>query len=173
MFKHAWLLLMLFCLAASTNDPMLGDWKLNARKSRVVEEMKVTSLGGNKYAFDFGGPSSETIVADGTDQPGMGGTMLAVTADGPDQWTLVRKKDGRAGIRAIWTLSKDGNTLHDDYTEFHEEGKTMHVFLFERAGAGSGFAGDWVKSQPADTAYEVQVRSYEGDELSIIVPSRV
>lgn len=32
--------------------------------------MKVEAAGANKYAFDVGGGTPETIVADGTDQPG-------------------------------------------------------------------------------------------------------
>jgi hypothetical protein len=48
MLKHASLLLPLACLTAtaawSADDPMLGNWKLNAQKSRLVDEMKITSL---------------------------------------------------------------------------------------------------------------------------------
>jgi hypothetical protein len=53
---------------------------------------------------------------DGTDQPGNFGTTFAVTAVSLDEWRGVRKKDGRVEIQGIWKLSKDGNTLHDDYT---------------------------------------------------------
>ena len=103
-------------LLAAT-DPFVGDWKLNPSKSKVVDVMKVESLGGNKYAFDFGG-GAEDIVADGTDQLGVRGTMLSVTVEGPDTWKVVRKKDGRMLLTATWNLSKDGNTLTDNYTAF-------------------------------------------------------
>jgi len=73
MFKHAFVLLSLTCLAAgaawAAHDPMLGDWKLNPQKSKLIDEMQVMSLAGNKYSFDFGGGPPETIVVDGTDQP--------------------------------------------------------------------------------------------------------
>ena len=45
-------------------------------------------------ALDFGG-GVETIVADGTDQPGLSGTTVSITVGGPDAWKIVRKKDGR------------------------------------------------------------------------------
>ena len=94
MFKPTFLSLALACFAAgaawAADDPMVGDWKLNLQKSRLIDEMKVTSLGGNKYAFDFGG-GPEEIVVDGSDQPGIFGTTLAVTEGNPDQWTVVRK----------------------------------------------------------------------------------
>jgi hypothetical protein len=55
MFKRAFLLLPLACLAAgaawAADDPMVGDWKLNPQKSKLTDEMKVTSLGGNKLCL--------------------------------------------------------------------------------------------------------------------------
>jgi hypothetical protein len=174
MFKRAFLLLPLACLATAgvwaADDPMVGNWKLNPHKSKLTDEMKVTSLGGNKYSFDFGGGNPEMIVVDGTDQPANFGTTFAVTEVSPDEWTGVRKKDGRVEIKGIWKLSKDGNTLHDDFTSIAENGKTIHlVYVYERRGGGSGFAGDWVStSEQVDTVYVVQVRPFEGDGLSFI-----
>jgi hypothetical protein len=128
MFKRAFLLLSFACLAAASlraaDDPMVGDWKLNPAKSKLSDEMKVTSLGGNKYSLDFGGGNPETIVADGTDQPANFGTTFAVTEVSPDEWRGVRKKDGRVEITGIWKLSKDGNTLHDDFTYIPDNGNT-------------------------------------------------
>jgi hypothetical protein len=175
MVKRTFLILSFACFAVATasaaDDPMVGDWKLNSQRSTIFDEMKVTSLGSNKYAFDFGAGQSEQIVADGTDQPGLGGTTLAVTEVGPDQWKVVRKKDGRVELTGIWTLAQDGSTLRDDYSEFDGAGKvTTHViYLYERKGGGPGFASDWVStSQQMDTPYVVQVRPYEQDGLSII-----
>lgn len=174
MYKRAFVLLPLAWLAAGAawgaKDPMLGDWKLNPQKSKLTDEMKVTSLGGNKYSFDFGGGNAETIVVDGTDQPANFGTTFAVTEVSPSEWTGVRKKDGRVEIKGIWKLSKDGNTLHDDFTFIADNGKTTHlVYVYERRGGGSGFAGDWVStSEQVETAYVLQVRPFEGDGLSFM-----
>jgi hypothetical protein len=172
MFNRAFLLLPLACLAAcsawAADDPMVGDWKLNPQRSKLTDEMKVTNLGGNKYSFDFGGGNPETIVVDGTDQRANFGTTFAVTEVSPDEWTGVRKKDGRVEIKGIWKLSKDGNTLHDDFTSIAENGKTIHlVYVYQRRGGGSGFAGDWVSTnEQVDTVYALQVRPFEGDGLS-------
>lgn len=174
MSKRVFLFLTLVCLAASAAwaavDPMVGDWKLNSQKSRLFDEMKVSSLGANKYSFDFGGGQPETIAVDGTDQPGNRGTTLAVAAGSDGRWTVVRKQDGKAELRAIWTLSKDGNTLQDDYTEFDPDGKTVHlIYSYERRGGGAGFAADWVStSQQVETPWTVQVRPFESDGLSIV-----
>jgi hypothetical protein len=178
MVKRAFLIFSFACLATgvawAVDDPMVGNWKLNSQKSTIFDEMKVTSLGSNQYAFDFGGGHPESIVADGTDQPGLGGTTLAVTEVGSDEWKVVRKKDARVELIGIWTLSQDGSTLRDDYSEFDGAGKvTTHViYLYARKGGGPGFASDWVStSQQMDTPYVVQVRPYEADGLSIVHPS--
>jgi hypothetical protein len=68
--------------------------------------MKVGDAGGNKYSFDFGGGDPEITVADGTDQPGHFGTMIADSVNAPNKWTFVRKKDRKILVTWVWTLSK-------------------------------------------------------------------
>lgn len=169
--------LLICCLVTpvlwAANDPFVGEWKLNPSKSKLIDEMKVESLGANKYAFDFGGGSAETIVADGTDQPGISGTTLSVTPEGPDAWKVVRKKDGRMLLTGNWNLSKDGNTLSDDFTEIAPNGSTSNVkYVYRRTAGGSGFAGTWEStSATVNSVFVLQVRPYEGDGLSFIDPS--
>src|SRR5215472_15785163 len=147
------------CLAAG--EPFVGKWKVDPSKSALTDEMKVTSLGGNKYSFDFGG-GPETIVADGTDQPGNLGTTMSTTIVSENEWIGVRKKDGKVQIKGIWTLSKDGNTLHDDFTYFPDAGKTVQlVYVYQRRGPGSGFAADWVStSGQVDSGIELEIQPY-------------
>jgi len=47
--------------------------------------IKVESVAGDKYAFDFGGGSAETIAVNGTDQAGIAGTTVSVIAEGPGE----------------------------------------------------------------------------------------
>jgi hypothetical protein len=137
--------LAIVCLATGTlwavDDPYSGKWKGNPAKSVLTDEMKVTSLGGNKYSFDFGGGSPETIVADGTDQQANSGTTMSTMIVGPNEWRGVRKKDGKVQIRGIWTLSKYGNTLHDDFTYFPDNGKTVHLVYVYVQGYRLGVCG--------------------------------
>jgi hypothetical protein len=154
----------------AADDPFVGEWKLDPAKSKLTDEMKVESAGGNKYAFDFGGGTAETIVTDGTDQPGLAGTTLAVTVEGPDSWKVVRKKDGRMLLTANWKLSEDGNTLSDDYTEIGPNGSNSNVkYVYQRTAGTSGFAGTWEStSEQVNFVLMIQVRPYEGDGLSIV-----
>jgi hypothetical protein len=167
--------LAIVCLATgalwAVDDPFLGKWKVNPAKSVLMDEMKITSLGGNKYSFDFGGGAPETIVADGTDQPGNSGTTMSTTIVSPNEWRGVRKKDGKVRIRGIWTLSKDGNTLHDDFTYFSANGETHLVYVYQRRGDGSGFAGDWVStSGQVDSQIGLEVQPYGSGGLSFSSP---
>jgi hypothetical protein len=154
----------------AAKDPFIGAWKLNPSKSKLVDEMKVASVAGNKYAFDFGGGSAETIAVDGTDQPGIAGTTLAVTSEAPDSWKVVRKKDGRMLLTANWKLSQDGNTLTDDYTEIGPNGSNTNVkFVYKRTAGTSGFAGTWQSvSETVTSVFILKVQPYEGNGLSFV-----
>jgi hypothetical protein len=56
-------------MARAAESPFIGAWKLDPSKTRMPDEMKVERKDADKYAFDFGG-GAETIVVDGSDQPG-------------------------------------------------------------------------------------------------------
>src|SRR5215471_5601258 len=159
----------------AATDSFVGDWKLNPSKSIYVDQMRVESLGTNKYTFDFGG-GPESIVVDGTDQHGYSGTMLSVTIVGPDSWKVVRKKDGRLLLTATWKLSQDGDTLTDNYTEFGSDGSPSTVkYLYKRTAAGPHFAGTWespIELGKYASAFQFEVRRYEENGLSFIQSSQ-
>src|SRR5215470_10713980 len=178
MFERISQLLLVACLVTSglraANDPFVGEWKLNPSKSKIdlTDQMKVESVTANKYAFDFGGGTAETIDADGTDQPGIAGTTLSVTIEAPDSWKVVRKKDGRILLTANWKLSADAKTLTDDYTEFGPNGSRTSVkYVYNRTAGTSGFAGTWESTSATVSSvavYVIKVEPYEGDGLSFI-----
>jgi len=165
-----WLLVtyLLVGTALAATDSFVGDWKLNPSKSKFMDVMKVESLGGNKYAFDFGG-GQERIAVDGTDQQGLQGTTLSVTAEGADTWKVVRKNEGRTLLTATWKLSRDGKVLSDNYAAFEPNDSSSTVnYRYERTAAGSGFAGTWEATMPISTVVAMQIRPYEGNGLSFI-----
>lgn len=169
-------ILLVICLVTSTAsaeaNPFIGKWKLDPAKSRMPDEMKIQSQGGNKYTFNFGvGP--ETIVVDGSDQPGYGGTTLSVKVEAPDTWIVERTKDGRSLVKATWKLSKDGSTLIDYFRQFGSDGSTLSMdYVYLRTGGGSGFAADWRSiKETMNTPFLIQVKEFQGDGLSFITPS--
>jgi len=162
-------------MAWAAQNRFIGEWKMSSSKSRMPDEMKVESKGGNTYSFNFVG-TAETIVVDGTDQPGIAGTTLSVKADAPDTWIVERKRDGRLLIKATWKLSKDSATLTDYYREFEPDGSTLSMdYVYQRSGGGSDFAADWQSiRETANSPFSLEVKAYQGDGLSFIsLPEQV
>jgi hypothetical protein len=158
----------------AATDPFAGTWKLNPAKSKLTDQMRVEAAGPNKYVFYLSATNPETIIVDGTDQPGIFGTTLAVSVLGPNQWRVVRKKDGRMLISAIWDLSADGNTLTDNFTGYRADGSTNNLlYKYTRTEAASGFAGTWESiSEQVNSTYEMQIQPYEDSGLSFIIPAQ-
>ena len=185
MFNRIFQLLLFACVvtgaASAANDPFVGKWKVNASKSKLIDEMKVEAAGPNTFKLTFTGAAgeSETIVANGSDQPGLGGTTLSITVKGPNSWEVVRKMKDRTLLRADWTLSEDGKTLNDAFTQYLPNGTTLFSqslpdgstlflpYVYERTTGNSGFPGTWdSESAKVKTGIELQIQPYEGDGLS-------
>jgi hypothetical protein len=184
MFNRMFQLLLFVCLVTGTvcaaNDPFVGKWKVNPSKSKFIDEMKVEAAGPNTFKLTFtGGGESETIVANGSDQPGLAGTTFSITVKGPNSWEVVRKMKGRTLLTAHWTLSEDGKTLNDAFTEYLPDGTTLFSqplpngstlfmpYVYERTAGNSGFLGTWdSESAKVTKELELQIQPYEGDGLS-------
>jgi hypothetical protein len=173
MLKRIFQLLLVACVITSSvwaaDDPFVGKWKVNPGKSKMTDEMKVDAAGTNKYVITFQPGAVDTIVVDGSDQPAVSGTTLSITAKGPNNWTVVRKKDGRMLLSADWTLSADGKTLTDEFTGYESNGSKSTVLLvYQRTAGRSGFAGTWDSDNAKpDAAMALRIQSYEADGLSI------
>jgi hypothetical protein len=171
------------CLVTSSvwaaNDPFVGKWKVNPSKSKLYDEMKVEAAGANRYTFTFGPGQVDTVVADGSDQPALSGTTLSITVKGPNSWEVVRKMKSRVLLRAQWTLSEDGKTLNDAFTQYLPDGTKLFSeplpngstlflpYVYERTAGNSGFPGTWdSESAKVKTGIELQIQPYEGDGLS-------
>ena len=161
-------------LAASSfwtaSDPFVGKWRLDVSRSTIVDDMRVEALGPNKYAFNFEGGPTETIVADGTDQPGLPGTTLAVKADDERGLTVVRKQDGKVIVSARWKLSPDGGVLHDAFTGLQPDGSMLTVNqIFRRISGTSGFAGVWESTtKPSGLKLELGIQPYGNKGLTFV-----
>jgi hypothetical protein len=160
-------------MASAAESPFIGDWRLDPSKSRMPDKMKVENKGGYKYVLDFGVGIPEPIIVDGSEQPGVWGTLLSVKAEAPDSWIVERKKDGRLLLKATWKLSKDNSTLIDYYREFESDGSTLSVdYVYQRTGGGSGFAAEWQSiKETMNTPFPLHVKAFQSDGLSFITPS--
>jgi hypothetical protein len=158
-----------FCSGAT--DPFVGKWKLDASRSTIVDQISVHPAGNNKYTFAFSGSAeTETVAADGTDQPGVYGSTISATIEQPGTWKIVRKMKGQKVLSAVWRLSQDGKTLTDSFTSYRPGGKTSTVDLSYRRTAGdAGIPGTWVSTDvKPEGVIELEIRPFEGDGLSFI-----
>ena len=153
----------------AANDPFVGKWKVNPSKSKLNDEMKVEVAGANRYVLTFAPGLVDTIAADGSDQPALRGTTLSITVKGPNNWVVVRKMKGRTLLTAYWTLSEDGKTLNDAYTEYAPDGSKSSIpYVYERTAGSSGFAGTWDSdTEKVKVGIELDIQPYERDGLSL------
>jgi hypothetical protein len=178
MAKRALQLFLVVCLLAGTawaaDNPFEGKWKLNPSRSVLIDQMKVSAAGPNRYSLNFTGDNVETVVADGTDQPGLFGSTASITVLAPDTWKMTRKNGGRVTISAIWKLSPDGNTLTDDFTGYRADGSTSNLlYVYKRTAGTSGFTGTWEStSEQVNSVFEIQIGAFEGDGLSFVYPAQ-
>ena len=184
MLNRALQLLLAGCLMTGTlwaaDNPFVGKWKVNPSKSMLSDEVKVEAAGANKYAITFGPGQVDTVTADGSDQPALSGTTLSITVKGPNSWEVIRKMKGRTLLTASWTLSDDGKTLNDAFTQYLPDGMTLFSqplpngstlflpYVYERTAGNSGFLGTWdSESAKVRAGIELQIQSYEGNGLSL------
>jgi len=171
------LTLTVFWIAAvcsGATDPFVGKWKLNASRSQLVDQIRVEVAGRNVYALTFSGSAeTETVSADGTEQPGVYGTTLSITVEAAGTWKIVRKKEGKTVLSAIWSLSRDGKTLSDAFTSYRPDGSPSTVTTaYSRVAGNAGIPGTWETTEvKLDAGYELQIRPFDGDGLSFISPN--
>jgi hypothetical protein len=162
-------------LSRAADEPFIGKWKLNLSKSKLADQMTIAPAGANKYTLTFAGiGDTETLVADGTDQPGVQGSTISITIESPNNWKIVRKQSGRTVVDANWKLSDDGKTLTDTFLGNQPDGSTSRVDLVykraDKSAGNSGIPGTWeTTEEKMDTAYEMEIRPYENDGLTFQV----
>jgi hypothetical protein len=183
MLSRIFQLLLAGCLvtssASAADDPFVGRWKVDPSKSKLTDEMKLEAAGANRYTITFEPGAVDTVVADGSDQPALSGTTLSIRVKGPNRWEVVRKMKGRTLLRAQWTLSEDGKTLDDAFTQYLPDGTTLFSqplpngstlflpYVYERTEGNSGFLGTWdSESAKVKTGIELEVQPCEGNGLS-------
>lgn len=174
--------LLVFLVTSSVwaaDDPFVGKWRVNTSKSKLYDEMKIDVAGAGRYTFTFGPGQVDTVKADGSDQVALSGTTLSVTVKGPNSWEVVRKFKGRIILKGQWTLSDDGKTLNDAFTQYLPDGTTLFSqplpngstlflpYVYARTAGNSGFPGTWdSESATVKAGIELTVQPYEGDGLS-------
>ena len=129
-------------------------------------------VGGNKYKWTSGNVS-DTITADGTDQPVRFGRTISIAPEGANNWKMVIKKDGRVLSSMTHTLSADGKTQTIKGTGNKPDGTTDDfTVVMKKVSGGSGWGGTWEDTDVKFTSPdEWEIQAYEGDGLSFNTPA--
>ena len=159
----------------TAGDPFVGKWKFDPARSVIVDRMTIEAAGPNRFTFRFEGAPPETIVADGTDQAGLAGTTLAVTATNSRTLKVVRKQAGRVTVSAAWKVSPDEKILRDTFTALQPDGSSPTTsYVYRRMAGVSGFVGAWESTtQPVGLKFELQIQPLGGAGLSFVRPGSV
>lgn len=161
-------------VVGAADDPFVGTWKLDVSKSQSTGiKYEIKSLGGNKYEFIFG-DDKESIVADGSDQPSKYGGTWAVKQDGPDNWTEIRKHDGKVTSTDLWTFSDGGKKLVIEDKGTRPDGSSYDESLdFTRQGSGQGLAGVWISGawKPQSDLPDWVIKPNGDNGLSFTLPA--
>ena len=160
MLRRTIQLLCFACLIATTSraadEPFIGKWKLNLSKSRLADQMTIAPAGANRYTLTFAGVGeTETLVADGTDQPGIQGSTISITVEAPGNWKIVRKSGGRTVLTAMWKLSDDGKTLTDTFIGNQPDGSTWPTNAWRAAQAAPA---SWALGKPRKKSRSQRMR---------------
>jgi hypothetical protein len=156
----------------AADDPFVGRWKLNpARSTFTGMQMKIDDLGGSKYKITSGN-TSDTITADGTDQPTSEGDTVSIAPEGANAWKMVIKRKGTIVSSMTHSLSPDGATQTIKGIENKPDGSTSDFTVeMKRVGNGSGWAGTWeqVKVEENST-HELDIDAYQESGLTFRSP---
>ena len=168
----------LACLVAGTlwasDDPFCGKWKLSMAKSQFTgDQIQIQALVGEKYKWTVGNVS-DTITYDGTEQkPDRFGRTVSMAPDGPNNWKMVIKKDGRVISIMTHTISEDGKTQTIKGTDTKPDGTSSDFDVtWKKVSGGSGWAGTWEETDVKFTSPdEWEIAPYEGDGLTFNTPA--
>jgi hypothetical protein len=157
----------------AADDPFCGKWKLNKEKSKISgEQVKIEDLGNDTYKFTFG-DISDSVKADGTDQPVHYGRTRSITKEGPNTWKIVTKKDGKVVDSATETLSDDGNMILIKGANKKPDGSANdYEVKTKRVGGGSGWAGTWESTDvQLSSPDEFEIKPYGAHGLTFYTPA--
>jgi hypothetical protein len=177
MFMRTMQSLALACLffgsLSAAEDPFVGKWKLNQDKSKITGlQERIEALSGNKYKITFG-EVSDTIVADGTDQPIHFGRTMALKKQDANTWTSTTKKDGKVLGTSTWVVSEDDKSLKVTTTGTRPNGEDFKdEIVHKRVSGGPGIAGTWETTEfKIGSPEEWDIQPYESNGLSFITPA--
>lgn len=170
---------LLVPFAVLADSPFDGTWVANEESNVLDKKPFVFSLAKGIYENHAMVPVVK-VKADGTDQPVKGHAYfdtVAVKSTGQDTIDVTTKKAGKVMGTNVVTLSSDGKTLTQKWTDQTGTETASGENVFERVGPASAGAhatsGSWrlVKTQNTTANYRTVIYKATPDGMSCSTPT--
>jgi len=169
---------VLFPLAAFAESPFDGTWVMKEDSMQFDQKPYVISLAKGTYENRSAVPPVK-VKADGTDQPVKGHAAydtIAVSPADAQAVEITQKKAGKVIGKGTYTVSSDGNTLTQKWTDSSGTEPVSGETTFTRVGAApkdaNPVSGSWkvVKRSSEANARTMTYKS-TGDGMTMTTPN--
>jgi hypothetical protein len=170
---------LLVPFAALADSPFDGTWV--GREEAPTRDQKPYTFSLVNGVFDSQAAVPPfKVKADGTDQPVKGHAYydtVAVKSDGPDSFTLTSKKAGKTMGESHFSVSADGKTLTQKWSDSSGTETATGETLFTRVGAAPKGAhatsGSWRVTKVQNTTANGRTITYKAtaDGMSFSAPT--
>jgi len=165
--------------AALADSPFDGTWVAKQESLAMDSKPYVFSLVNGVFDSQVAVPPFK-VKADGTDQPVKGHAYydtVAVKSDGPDSITLTSKKAGKTVGESHFSVSADGKTLTQKWSDSGGAETTSGETIYTRVGAAPKGAhaasGSWRLTKAQNTSTNARTLTFKStaDGLSFSNPT--
>jgi hypothetical protein len=165
--KALTLLAVLVPLAALADSPFDGTWVSKEESATMDKKPYVISLAKDVWNNQTAVPPIK-IKADGTDQPVKGHAYydtVAAKSSGPESVEITTKKEGKVAGTSTFTVSADGKTLIQKWTDQTGTEAASGENVYQRvapAPAGAhGVSGSWKATKVQNLSASARTLTYK------------
>jgi hypothetical protein len=168
---------VLTCTSAfALNDPFVGTWVYNPKKSpKPTIKYTIKELGNGRYSLTGSTGTSVDVKANGVSIKTPAGATVSFKKLDEHDWEMVRD-DGEKLVRT-YKISPDDKTLtlHDLVSGPTGDNYELTT-KYERLRPGKGISGEWqsvsMEEKTQGKAAQMSITPFEDSGLSFSVPSR-
>ena len=170
---------LLVPVAALADSPFDGTWVAREEAATLDQKPYVITLANGVFDSQAAVPPVK-VKADGTDQPVKGHAYydtFAAKADGPDSITTTLKKGGKTAYENHFSVSADGKTLTQKWSDSSGTETATGENIYARVGAAPKGAhaasGSWRITKSQNTSANARTLTYKAtaDGMSFSAPT--
>ncbi|HUM09737.1 MAG TPA: hypothetical protein VLT82_02205 [Myxococcaceae bacterium] len=177
--KAVTLLAVLVPLVALADSPFDGTWVSKEESATMDKKPYVISLAKDVWSNQTAVPPIK-IKADGTDQPVKGHAYydtVSAKSSGPEAVEITSKKGGKVSGTSTFTVSADGKTLTQKWTDQTgtevASGETVYERVAPAAAGAHAVSGSWKATKVQNLSASARTITYKStaDGISMTTPT--